>query len=89
MFYYRPREIRHCTFITFTNGSLITEKIIEKLQKFGNVQPMFSLWGLKETNDKFRGEGCFDMIMEKMDMLKKQVYSLVLQLPLQKTTAIP
>ena len=64
-------EFNDCTFITFTNGSLITEKTVEKLKKLGNVQPMFSIGGLKENTDAIRGEGCFDMVMEKMDMLKK------------------
>lgn len=64
-------EFNDCTFITFTNGSLITEKTVEKLKKLGNVQPMFSIGGLKENTDAVRGEGCFDMVMEKMDMLKK------------------
>ena len=50
---------------------MITEKTVEKLKKLGNVQPMFSLGGMRENNDKIRGEGCFDMVMEKMDMLKK------------------
>lgn len=64
-------EFSDCAFITFTNGSLITEETVKKLQKLGNVFPMFSLSGLKENTDAVRGEGCFDMIMQKMDMLKK------------------
>ncbi len=64
-------EFSDCTFITFTNGSLITESVVEKLKKLGNVQPMFSLGGLRENNDKIRGEGCFDMVMKKMDMLRE------------------
>ena len=64
-------EFNDCAFITFTNGSLITEKVVKKLQKLGNVHPMFSLWGLKEDNDAVRGEGCFDMVMQKMDMLRE------------------
>lgn len=64
-------EFNDCTFITFTNGSLITEKTVEKLKQLGNVQPMFSISGLKENTDAVRGEGTFDMVMEKMDMLKK------------------
>ena len=50
---------------------MITEKTVEKLKKLGNVQPMFSIGGLKENTDAVRGEGCFDMVMEKMAMLKK------------------
>ena len=64
-------EFPDCAFITFTNGSLLTDKTIERLQKLGNVHPMFSLGGWKEQNDAIRGEGCFDMVMEKMDKLKK------------------
>ena len=64
-------EFNDCAFITFTNGSLITEKVVKKLQKLGNVHPMFSIGGLKENTDAVRGEGCFDMVMQKMDMLKK------------------
>lgn len=64
-------EFNDCVFITFTNGSLLTEQTIQKLQKLGNVQPMFSLGGWKESTDAIRGEGCFDMVMQKMDMCKK------------------
>ncbi len=65
------REFDDCVFITFTNGSLITEKTVEELKKLGNVLPMFSLGGLKENTDTVRGEGCYDMVMKKMDMLKR------------------
>ena len=52
---------------------------VEKLVKLGNVQPMFSLGGYKENNDKIRGEGCFDMVMKKMDML---IHILIFMKPL-------
>ncbi|MFA6989039.1 MAG: radical SAM protein [Candidatus Gastranaerophilaceae bacterium] len=64
-------EFSDCAFITFTNASLLTDEKIKQLQKLGNVHPMVSLGGLKENNDAIRGEGCFDMVMEKMDKLKK------------------
>ncbi len=64
-------EFSDCSFITFTNGSLLTESIIKRIQKLGNVHPMLSLCGYKEKNDFIRGEGCFDMVMEKMDKLKE------------------
>lgn len=63
------QEFNDCVFITFTNGSLITEETVKKLQELGNIQPMFSLGGLKENTDAVRGEGCFDTVMKKMDML--------------------
>ncbi len=61
-----------CIFLVFTNGSLLTDKVIARIKKLGNVAPMFSLNGWKETNDKSRGEGSFDTVMEKMDLLKKE-----------------
>lgn len=64
-------EFNDCAFITFTNGSLINEDTVKKLQKLGNVYPMFSLGGLQENTDTIRGEGCFEMVMSKMDMLKQ------------------
>ena len=64
-------EFPDCAFITFTNGSLLTDKTIERIKKLGNVHPMFSLGGWKEKTDAVRGKGCFDMVMEKMDKLKE------------------
>lgn len=64
-------EFPDCAFITFTNGSLLTDETIEKIRKLGNVYPMLSLSGWEESTDKIRGNGTFNMIMEKMDKLKK------------------
>jgi MoaA/NifB/PqqE/SkfB family radical SAM enzyme len=64
-------EFSDCMFLTFTNGSLLTDKTIERLKKLGNVAPMLSLGGWETSNDKIRGEGCFKMVMEKMDKLKE------------------
>ncbi|OGI00819.1 MAG: hypothetical protein A2Y25_05715 [Candidatus Melainabacteria bacterium GWF2_37_15] len=61
-----------CMFLVFTNGSLLTEQTIKRIKKLGNVAPMFSLNGLEETNDAIRGKGSFQVVMEKMDLLKKE-----------------
>lgn len=60
-----------CIFLVFTNGSLLTDKTIERLQKLGNVCPMLSMAGWEENTDTIRGEGTFKMLEKKMDMLKK------------------
>lgn len=65
------KKFDDCIFITFTNGSLLTEKTVKKLQELGNVAPMLSLSGWEESTDAVRGPGTFKMIEEKMDMLKK------------------
>jgi len=61
-----------CIFLVFTNGSLLTEKTVARIKKLGNVAPMFSLSGWEESTDKIRGEGSFRLVMDKMDMLKKE-----------------
>jgi len=60
-----------CAFVIYTNGSLIDDKAIQRMQELGNVYPMISLNGWRETNDAVRGEGTFDMVMEKMDKLRE------------------
>ncbi len=64
-------EFPDCAFIPYTNGSLIDDKAIERMQTLGNVYPMISLNGWRETNDAIRGKGSFDMVMEKMDKLRE------------------
>ncbi|MBW6410153.1 radical SAM protein [Clostridium weizhouense] len=59
-------------FTPFTNGTLITENIADKLSALGNVMPMFSLEGFKEETDLRRGDGTFDMVMAGMDLLKER-----------------
>lgn len=61
-----------CIFLVFTNGSLLTEETVKRIKKLGNVAPMFSLGGWEESTDKVRGKGTFKMVMEKMDLLKKE-----------------
>ncbi|OGI20989.1 MAG: hypothetical protein A2287_03480 [Candidatus Melainabacteria bacterium RIFOXYA12_FULL_32_12] len=61
-----------CIFMVFTNGSMLTDETIARIKKLGNVAPMFSLGGWTEATDKIRGEGTFQMVMEKMDKLKKE-----------------
>ncbi len=61
-----------CIFKVFTNGSLITEEVAKRIKKMGNVAPMFSLNGWEESNDKVRGKGSYQTIMDKMDLLRKE-----------------
>jgi MoaA/NifB/PqqE/SkfB family radical SAM enzyme len=61
-----------CIFLVFTNGSLLTDETIKIIKKLGNVAPMFSLGGWKESTDNVRGEGAFDIVMQKMDRLKEE-----------------
>ena len=58
-------------FQVYTNGTLITEEVAEKLKKAGNVAVMVSLEGFKKLTDERRGEGVFDKVMGAMDILRK------------------
>lgn len=56
-----------------TNGILLTEKIIDKLSKYGVKYYQISLDGTnKETNDYIRGNGTYDKIMATIATLKEK-----------------
>ncbi len=59
-----------CGFIMFTNGTLINEKISQRLAKIGNVLPAFSVEGGKERTDARRGDGVFDRVVQSMKTLR-------------------
>ena len=50
----------------FTNGLLVTDKVAAELAALGNVELVFSIDGLEETNDRSRGEGTFRKILAAM-----------------------
>jgi MoaA/NifB/PqqE/SkfB family radical SAM enzyme len=58
-------------FLMYTNGTLITEEVAERMAKLGNITPAISVEGLKEETDDRRGEGVFDRILKAMNNLKK------------------
>lgn len=54
-----------------TNGSLITDKVIEQMKQSGMKTITISLDGLRETHDTLRHlPGCFDRIMTALQKLK-------------------
>ena len=59
-----------CFFNIYTNGLFITEKTIERMAKLGNVAPMISLEGGRETTDARRGKGVYDKITTVMKRLR-------------------
>lgn len=59
-------------FVAFTNGTLFNAELADKLQKLGNVVPMFSLEGFEKETDARRGAGTFNKVMEGMDLLRER-----------------
>jgi len=60
-----------CFFGIYSNSTLITEEVCQKVQELGNITFMLSIEGTPETNDGRRGEGHYEKVMKAMDLLKK------------------
>lgn len=59
-------------FMMYTNGTLINEKVADKIVEAGNISPAISLEGWREATDARRGEGVFDRVMRAMDLLRER-----------------
>ncbi len=58
-------------FIFYTNGTLITKKIAEKLAELGNASPQISVEGLEKETDERRGKGIFKKILKVISILRE------------------
>lgn len=63
---------RDTCFMLYTNGTLIDEKMADKIFKVANMTPAISLEGWEETTDRRRGKGVFARVMRAMDLLKER-----------------
>ena len=59
-------------FQTYTNGTLIDEKMAEKLEQLGNVAPAISVEGFEAQTDKRRGTGVFEKVLRAMRTLNER-----------------
>ncbi|HQE92708.1 MAG TPA: radical SAM protein [Anaerolineae bacterium] len=59
-----------CMFLMYTNGTLITPEISQRLARTGNLLPAISVEGWKERTDARRGEGIFDQVVNTMHLLR-------------------
>jgi MoaA/NifB/PqqE/SkfB family radical SAM enzyme len=58
-------------FMFYTNGTLITDEVAERMSRLGNITPAISLEGWRIRTDNRRGAGVFDKVMAAMDRLFK------------------
>jgi len=58
-------------FIFYTNGTLITQEVAEKLAKLGNASPQISVEGFEKETDERRGKGIFQRVLKSIEHLKK------------------
>lgn len=60
-----------CFFGLYSNSTLITDELAEKVRQLGNITFMLSLEGTPDTNDIRRGEGHYAAVMKAMDILRE------------------
>ncbi|MCR4904381.1 MAG: radical SAM protein [Butyrivibrio sp.] len=59
-----------CFFGLYSNSTLITDEMCERVRELGNITFMLSLEGTPDTNDSRRGDGHYKAVMTAMDRLK-------------------
>ncbi len=64
------KDHKNIGFYIATNGTLVTENIVEKLSELPHVITAFSVDGFEDVNDKFRGRGVFRKIVSAMKLMK-------------------
>ena len=65
------RKHKNCTFLAYTNATLIDQKFCEEMKDVGNLALAISIEGTEETNDFRRGEGAYATSIKALDLLKK------------------
>lgn len=58
-------------FMTYTNGTLITDDTAKRMGELGNVTPAISVEGFEKETDARRGTGVFRKILEAFDALRR------------------
>jgi len=61
-----------CYFQVYTNGTLITDEVADKLVELGNVAPMISIEGTPKETEYRRGPGMYDKIIETYRRLRRK-----------------
>lgn len=60
-----------CTFLSFTNATLIDEAFVQDMIRVKNFVPAISVEGIGEATDVRRGEGTFNKIDHAMKLLRE------------------
>lgn len=61
-----------CSFLSFTNATLVDEEFAKKLGELGNFGLAISVEGFEDETDMRRGDGTYIKVTEAMDLLKKE-----------------
>lgn len=80
-------ENQDVLFLVFTNGTLIDDKLTEKLVKLGNITPAISVEGWQKETDSRRGKGVFDKVEACIDNLSRAGIPFGLSITVTKNNA--
>ncbi|WP_342366909.1 radical SAM protein [Anaerosalibacter bizertensis] len=61
-----------CSFLSFTNATLVDEEFAKKLGELGNFGLAISVEGFEKETDMRRGDGTYNKVIEAMKLLKKE-----------------
>ena len=61
-----------CTFLAFTNGTLIDEEFADNVLKVNNFVPAISIEGYEEETDSRRGKGTYKAVLNAMRILREK-----------------
>ncbi len=64
-------EFDDMLFHVYTNGTLLTEEVVKRMAKSGNITPVISVEGYESETDARRGKGIYKRILESMARLRK------------------
>ncbi len=63
---------KDCLFLVFTNGTLITEDMADKLLELKNVIVAFRVNGTRQDMDSIRGTGIYDRVLDSITLLNNR-----------------
>jgi len=63
---------RECTFLIYTNATLIDQALARETKRLGNIAFAVSIEGFEATNDARRGEGAYERSMRAIDLLHRE-----------------
>lgn len=65
-------ENPECTFLIYTNATLVDKKLCDDIKRCGNITLALSIEGSEESNDDRRGDGAYARTVEAMKLLKEE-----------------
>ena len=65
------RKHPNCTFLAYTNATLVDQKFCDDMKDVGNLALAISIEGTRETNDYRRGDGAYETSVKALDLLQK------------------